>query len=408
MRIAYLVGEFPSLSETFILNQIIGLLEKNCQVDIYGYEPSRTAKLHPDVTNYNLLNHTFYYKNLPKNYFIRLITAFWLFLINFYRAPLLLLRSLDFNQFGHQALSFRLFYAVIPFIGNNKEYDVIHCHFGHNGLLGMNLRHIGALQGPLVTTFHARDITQKLSELGEDAYDALFLESQFLLPISEHWQKKLQKLGCDPSKILVHHMGIDCQKFTFIPRKYDGQGKVEIVSIARLVQKKGIEYGIRAIAHLKKQGYSVRYSVIGNGELYDELNQLISELNLTDSIYLLGWKHQDELLEILNSAHILLAPSVTSSQGDQEGIPVALMEALAMGLPVVSTQHSGIPELVDDGISGYLVPEYDAEALAEKLACLIDEPQGWAEMGEAGRHRVEKDFNIDKLNTALFDVFRSI
>ena len=408
MKVAFLVGNFPTLSETFVLNQLTGLIDRNCQIDIYGYKPSEIEKVHPCVQEYNLLERAFYYETIPKNYFFRLIKALWLFFSQGYKAPLLLLRSINVCQFGHQALSLRLLYAVMPFLGRDTTYDIVHCHFGHNGLLGMNLRKIGALQGKLVTTFHAQDITQKLSELGDHAYDNLFIEGELLLPISQHWQTKLLSLGGDPNKIVVHHMGIDCQKFTFIPRNYHPQERVRIVTVARLVEKKGVEYGIRAISTLKRQGYAVQYSVIGDGKLHNELNQLVIELELADCIQLLGWKQQDELLDIMNSAHILLAPSVTSCLGDQEGIPVALMEALAMGLPVVSTQHSGIPELVDDGVSGYLAPERNAEALAEKLAYLIDHAQHWEKMGRAGRDRVEKDFNIEYLNTNLLNIFSEL
>ncbi|WP_299486455.1 glycosyltransferase [Acaryochloris sp. IP29b_bin.137] len=408
MKIAYLVGDFPSLSETFILNQITGLIDRGCQIDIYGHKPTPTAKIHACVLNYRLLEHTYYYEALPHNYVLRLLKALLLYLKHSFTAPLLLLKSLNVQQFGRQALSLRLFYAAISCLDHKATYDVIHCHFGHNGLLGMNLRTIGALQGKIITTFHARDITQKLSELGEHAYDQLFLESQLILPISQHWQAKLYQLGCSAHKIQVHHMGIDCQKFTFIPRQYNQEGTVNIISVARLVEKKGIEYGIRSIQCLKRLGYQVHYLVIGDGDLYDDLRQLIIDLNLDEEISLLGWKSQDELLEMMNSAHIFFAPSVTSAQGDQEGIPVALMEAMAMGLPVVSTQHSGIPELVDQGISGYLAPERDVKVLAEQIAHLIDESEDWPKIGRAGRLKVETDFNIDQLNAVLYDLCKNL
>lgn len=404
MKIAYLVGDFPSLSETFILNQITGLIDRGCQIDIYAHKPTTTAKVHACVLNYSLLEHTYYYEALPRNYILRLLKAMWLYLNHSFKAPLLLLKSLNFQQFGRQALSLRLFYATISCLDHATTYDVIHCHFGHNGLLGMNLREIGALQGKMITTFHARDITQKLSELGEHAYDQLFLKSQLILPISQHWQAKLCQLGCPTHKIHVHHMGIDCQTFTFIPRQCNQESTVNIISVARLVEKKGIEYGIRSIQCLKQLGYHVHYSVIGDGDLYDELRQLIIDLNLGEEISLLGWKSQDELLEVMNSAHIFFAPSVTSFQGDQEGIPVALMEAMAMGLPVVSTQHSGIPELVDQGISGYLAPERDVTELAKQISHLIDISEDWPTIGKAGRLKVETDFNIDQLNAILYDL----
>jgi len=111
---------------------------------------------------------------------------------------------------------------------------------------------------------------------------------------------------------------------------------------------------------------------------------------------------------MLAEAHILMAPSVTAADGDEEGIPNTLKEAMAMGIPVISTLHAGIPELVADGISGFLVPERDAAALADRLRRLVDHPETWAAMGRAGRVRIDSDFDIDRLNDQLLDLYKGM
>jgi colanic acid/amylovoran biosynthesis glycosyltransferase len=125
-------------------------------------------------------------------------------------------------------------------------------------------------------------------------------------------------------------------------------------------------------------------------------------------VKLLGWKQQQEITELLAQAHIYMAPSVTSRNGDREGIPVSLMEAMACGMPILSTMHSGIPELVEHGRSGFLVPERDADALAEKLSYLLENPEIWQEMGVAGRACVEQYYNIHRLNGQLVDVYQKL
>lgn len=137
----------------------------------------------------------------------------------------------------------------------------------------------------------------------------------------------------------------------------------------------------------------------------DRLEHFMSELEVENRVELLGWKAQNEVIEILNQSHLLLAPSVTGRKGDQEGIPVAIMEAMAMGLPVISTQHSGIPELVEDGVSGFLVPERDADAIAEKLAALMENPDLCLRMGKAGRSCVETHYSIKQLTQQLIDIY---
>jgi colanic acid/amylovoran biosynthesis glycosyltransferase len=147
---------------------------------------------------------------------------------------------------------------------------------------------------------------------------------------------------------------------------------------------------------------------VGDGILRNALTTQIEKLKLGGSIRLLGWKSQEEIVELLKQADILLAPSITGNDGDEEGIPTTIMEAFALGLPVISTQHSGIPELVQDGQSGFLVPERDADALAQKLECLIKEPEKRHAMGRNGRTFVEQHHDIDQLNDQLVKIYQQL
>lgn len=183
---------------------------------------------------------------------------------------------------------------------------------------------------------------------------------------------------------------------------------VRIVTTGRLTGKKGIEYGIRAVAKLLKAGRNIRYDIIGDGPLKENLERLIEHLGVGSAVRLLGWKQQQEIIEILTEAQLFVAPSVTSKEGDQDAPVNVLKEAMAMGIPVIGTRHGGIPELVEDYVSGLLVPERDSESLADKLDYLLDHPQVWLAMGRAGRLRVEQDYDINKLNDHLFDIYRQL
>lgn len=407
MRIAFLVGEFPSVSETFILSQIVGLIELGHHVDIYASRSATLAKIHPDVETYNLCTHTYYHPRVPQHYIGRFLKVLILLIPYLIKYPLITLNSLNFWRYKRYALSLRLFYDMTPFLDQNlPHYDAILCHFGGNGLKGMVLRELGAIHGKLCTTFHGLDISGYLQEAGESVYDRLFQTGDLFLPISDRWKQRLLTLGCDSKKMQVHHMGIDVQQFTFRPRQLQPNQPVRILTVARLVEKKGVEYGIRAIAQLSQQYPNLLYTIVGDGPLREQLTQLIAELNIGDRVQLLGWKQQDEVVEILHHAALLLAPSVTAADGDQEGIPVALMEAMAMGLPVISTQHSGIPELVEHGISGLLAPERDVVALAQQIHYLIDHPEIWQVLSCAARLKVEREYNIQPLNQRLVELLQ--
>jgi colanic acid/amylovoran biosynthesis glycosyltransferase len=405
MKIAFFVTYFPALSETFILNQITGLIERGHQVDIYADDSRKELKVHPDVEKYSLIERT-YYNKIPTNNFLRLLNGIGLLLANFHKNPVVLLRSLNFFKYGNNAISLRLLYMTILIQHHKQSYDIIHCHFGYNGLVGVILRDIGAIKGKIITTFHGIDVTNYVKIKGERAYDLLFQLGDLFLPISELWKRRLIELGCN-GNIIVHRMGIDCNKFNFTARKLRANGVVQIVTIARLTEKKGVEYAIRAVAKLAKSKTNLNYTIVGDGPLKESLQQLIQELSVDPIVTLVGWKHQLEIIDILKNSDIMLAPSVTSKNGDREGIPVVLMETMAMGLPIVSTVHSGIPELVENGVSGFLVPEKDVDALAEKLNYLVENPEIWNKMGAAARAFVEEHYNINKLNDKLVEIYSS-
>ena len=408
MKIAFIVGKFPSLSETFILNQITGLIDRGHEVDIYAMPPTDRERVvvHPDVEKYDLLKRT-YYRNLPSSKLWRLTKAVSTIMKNIYKHPLPILKSLNIFRFGRRATSLWMLYQIFPFL-DKEPYDIIQCHFGHIGYLAILVKEIGAIKGKVVTTFHGADIATQLTVQPAEYCGDLFQKGDLFLPISERWKDGIIKLGCDKEKIIVHRMGIDTKRFapTSCQNKYNG--KIHLLTVARLVEKKGIEYGIRAVSKILKEHPNVEYKIVGEGELENCLKKLINDLKVNENVKLLGRKQQEEIIELMQHEDIMLAPSITSSEGDQEGIPVSLMEALAMGLPVVSTQHSGIPELVQNGKFGFLVPERDADALADKLEYLIEHPELRREMGQLGRQYVQENYDIDKLNDRLVCIYQKL
>ncbi len=215
-----------------------------------------------------------------------------------------------------------------------------------------------------------------------DLYQTLFREGDLFLPVSHSLKRLIIQLGCDEEKIVVLPSGINCQNLPSSPRNSQQGEPIRVITIARLVEKKGIAYAIQAIDKIVKSGKSIQYSIIGDGELRGDLERLIEEKDLKEYVQLLGWKSHEEVIRLLQDAHILIAPSVTAKDGDQEGIPNAIKEAMALGLPVIGTQHSGIPEIVEDGVSGFLVEERDADALADRLSYLIDHSEQWARIWE--------------------------
>ena len=399
MKIAFIVGMFPALSATFIQNQVTGLLDAGFDVRIFAGKNPKESKVHPDFLKYRVGERIRYF-SIPLNKALRILKAMALFLLYFPKAPGKLLKSLNVIKYGKEALSLNLFYHLIPFLGKRNKFDIIHCHFGPNGTIGAYLRELG-IEGKIITTFYGYDLTSYPLEEGPGVYKKLFAGGDLFLPICGYFKQKLIDYGCETGKIRVHPVGIDLEKYRFSERRIQPGGTVNILTVGRLCEKKGFEYGIRAIATLSRNFKNIRYLIAGDGPLRENLFSLTAELNIRQYVEFVGPVDQEELVVLYEKSQLFLLPSVTARDGDQEGTPTVLLEAQAMGLPVVSTRHSGIPEITADGQSGFIVPEKDTGALCERLTYLLSHPGLWPEMGGKGRAFIEKHFDIQTLNRQL-------
>jgi len=278
-----------------------------------------------------------------------------------------------------------------------ESCQLIHAHFGPMGVYGTQLKARTGL--PLVTTFHGYDATG-LPRRRPKTYQRLFAEGDLFLACSEALRKQLLSLGCPEDRLRVLHIGIDLDQIPFREREPGPDGTVNILMVGRLVEKKGLPYALRAFNSVRLHHRQATLTIIGEGPERKAVETLRRELNLSE-VRLLGAQPHDVVLSEMERAHIFLQPSVTAANGDTEGIPATLMEAQAAGLPVVSTWHAGIPELVVDGQSGYLASERNAHALAEYLRHLIEHPELWGPMGRAGRAIVEERFNRRRQSAIL-------
>ncbi len=362
LRIALLAGCFPKLSETFVLQQICCLLALGHDVRIFSFDRPREAVFHPEVKRLDLLARTTYMKG-PKHVKTRV-------------------RALGRKLSRKPA----------------EKFDAIVCHFGPIGEYGRALRDLGFIDGKLAVFFHAYDLTAWFKRHPRDYYAKLFAEADLLLPISKHWKSLLVRLGAPPDKLRVRHMGVDCASLPFSTRELAPGEPLRLLSVARLIEKKGIGYALAALALAQQQlPRPFEYHVVGEGPLRAQLESEAEALGLEDRVRFHGPLDSASVQALMQSMHGFLAPSVTAADGDMEGIPVALMEAMAQGLPVISTRHSGIPELVRDGDTGWCVPERDTEALAAALVEWASAPGGWSEMTRRARSVVEAEFDMPTL-----------
>lgn len=407
MRVAYLTALFPVLSEIPFLNQIVGLLERGHQVDVYADAPQPGGAFHPDVERLGLQALTRYPLRWPRARLERWRAAARVVLAHRGRDRRTLLRTLDPSLFWHRAWTLDQLRRTARFLPV-RPYDISYCAFGMDAPHALRLRRLGVLHGALVVAFRGADTTKYVARRGPRVYARTFRDARLLLPVCDFLGRRLVELGAPAERVVVHRTGIDLRRWPYRERHPDRGGRLRLVSVGRLVEKKGVAHVLRAIRILEDRGVEVDYRVFGDGPLRDRLTALADDLRIADRVSFQGRREQGAVREGLDRADALVAASVTAADGDEEGIPNVLKEAMASGMPVVATRHAGIPELVEDGVSGWLVPERDAVALAAALERLAREPGSWAAMGRAGRDRIEREYDIDRLNDRLVEMLHHL
>lgn len=279
--------------------------------------------------------------------------------------------------------------------------QLIHAHFGTQAVYALPYKR--ALNIPLLTTFHGQDATRSLDSIARDRRPGWVLFRRYLKELQENGERFLAvsgyvrdcllERGFPPERTEVHHIGIDVERFQFVDSMVQSRPP-RIITVCRLVDKKGTDYLIRAFAVLAQRVPDVELRVIGDGPLRSSLNRLIADLGIAPNVQLLGALPHHRVQDELAQAHVFALPSVTAGDGSSEGLPISILEAMAVGIPVAATCHSGIPEAILDEETGLLVPERDVEALAVALQRLLQDSDLTRRLRQRARVRVETEFSI--------------
>ncbi len=405
MKVAFLISSFPTISETFILNQIAGFIDNDIEVVIYASKNNNLKKEHADIPKYKLkelVNYTHQSIGII-NSTLELLKKL---MYGFIKYPVKTVKSLNFIKYGISVFNFKLFYYTIAFLNSETDFDFVIAHFGPNGLIAAQLKVNKVISSKVGVFFHGFDLSNYLCNKKENIYDLVFKTASIILPISNYWKKKLIEMGCPENKIHVHHMGINPDKFTYKKRIYNN--KLNLITVARFVEKKGIRYALKALKGLKIDGYcNFKYIIVGDGPLRKKHEAYVHENGLIKKITFTGWASKEKVLALLEKQDILLAPSCQAKDGDMEGIPVSIMEAMAKGLIVISTKHSGIPELVTDQESGILLEERNSKQITRALKSLIENKSLWEDLSLNARKKIIESFNIKKLNLRLIELLNN-
>lgn len=265
---------------------------------------------------------------------------------------------------------------------------------------------IRAWPKPSVVSFHGADVLVDMEKPAYrqatkqmlDAATRVFVRSASL-------QRAVIELGCEENKIDIVRTGIPLEEFPFRERELPANGEWRFLQASRLVQKKGLATTLHAFTQFLGHYPRATLTIAGAGPMREELQELTRKLKINDRVALPGFLAADKLREIYYVSHIFLHPSETGSDGNQEGIPNAMLEAMATGLPVFATDHGGIPEAIENGVSGILVPERDYEALSQALLKAVQDRDLLARLARNGADAVAQKFDQQNQIRRLEEIY---
>lgn len=386
MHIAIIVSKFPTTSETFIFQQVTGLIRAGHHVQVFTARPENSETAASMIGYLPPKTITYWGSKASR--------------VTEIPPPTLLTPRRWMRR--------RRAVRELPLLISPRSFDAILCHFGTVGLMAVRLRAFGLIDGPIATIFHGNDVSAIPARLGTNCYAELLESGELFLPISQHWRDRLLSMGAPPDRTLVQHLGIDTDRIAFSPTKPRAQ-PFRLLTIARLVEKKGIEYALRAVQGLHREThFRLHYDIVGTGPLEENLRRLSVELGLQDYVTFRGAMDHATTLNTLRSTDLFILPSVTGQDSDMEGIPVALMEAMASGAPVISTMHSGIPELVPKENHFCLAPEREPNHLKAILRELCADTESWSGIAKRNRNRIESVFSENAQLSLLEDRLQGI
>ena len=394
--VGYVVRKFPVLSETFILNEMLALEAKGVEVHVFPLAPTRDPRFHDGLCR---LQATIHYvpglgdhrsllryarrqaKRNPRRYWRRLLGVLAT------GRPSLLWRFLQASYVAERA--------------RKVGVQHLHAHFANRTTtVAQQASHLIGV--PFSFTAHAFDVFRGADER---VIERKMADARFTATVSEYNVGFLQALanGSRPRIELVRN-GIDMDRFA--PAEATPGGPFTILAVARLVEKKGLPILIDACRILRDRGLDFRCEIVGKGRMRAELERMIRAAKLRDRVQLLGPLPQQEIVGRYHRAHVVTLPAIVGSDGNREGLPVSIVEALASGVPVVSTPVTGIPEAVRDGVNGLIVPEGDPVALAEALERLMTEPELLDRLRSAARESVRAEYEQGHTASRLVELFR--
>ncbi len=408
-RIAYVVKRFPRLSETFIINELAALRRAGIGVEVFSLKPPEPQQQTELLAS---LDVPVWY--LPQRSQLGRLSLEYRNYRQEERSGSSLAHEVEGVAVSPypgkkpiQAMTLQLQAAVLGVLTQSRGFDHLHAHFASDAA---TVAMLASRQNGLSFSFtaHAKDIYHSYSDPEQDRVflRRKLLEARFVVTVSDYNRRYLLELSQGRAEVHRIYNGVDLQRLSppAAPRK-----QRLIVAVGRLVEKKGFRYLVEACGRLARQGQPFECVLIGEGPERAALEKAIAAYGIEDRVRLLGALPQQAVLQWIRRATVFVLPCVISQSGDRDGLPTVLLESLALATPAVSTPVAGIPEIIEEGVSGWLTPPGNGHALAETLREILSMPEEARRIvGERARQRAERLFDLHRNVTQLAELFASL
>ena len=405
LKVAYIMSRFPKLTETFILYEMLAMQKEGVEVEVYPLLREKTEEMHPEAISFVQAAHFQPFISLPIlranfHFLFRKPGAYWGALWTLLRA--------NWGSFRFLSGALGIFPKSVLFARQMQAQgiDHVHAHFAsHPAAAGFIIHRLVGI--PYSFTAHGSDLHRDRHMLNEKV-----AEAAFVVAISTY-NKELIISECRGNyreKVIVIHCGVNTSVFQYRPGNTHLESEnqpYQIICVGTLHEVKGQAYLIQACRKLQDKGIDFQCHFVGDGPDREALLKLAEDEGIAAKLCFHGQQKQAAIARLLQDVDVLVAPSVPTSDGRREGIPVVLIEAMSSGVPVIASNISGIPELVVDGSTGLLVPARDVLGLVEALEQYYREPALRQRLGQAGRQKVVEEFDLYKNALSLVERIRS-
>jgi colanic acid/amylovoran biosynthesis glycosyltransferase len=404
MRVAALMETFPAWSETYILWHISELVRAGEDVSIFPSTRGQASVVQPEVSELRLLERVI----APEHSAVERRAVLRALGRSLRRHPLSTLRLAREVATARDARGWTQSLSHLALPGRvPARFDVLHAYFGPAGRRAASLRAIGALKGALVTSFLGFDANVLGARLGGRYYADLFERAEVIGVSSEFMRRKLLALGAPEARLIKLPLGLPLSRFEFRSKPYAG-GPLRLISVGRLAEVKGFAWGLRGIALAVARGYDVKLDIVGDGPLKQELLAETAALRLGDHVTFHGALPAEATRRLVHDADVALYSGVRARDGAEEALGGAVLEAQAMGLPVIASDVGGVCEGLLPDSSGIVVPPESPEAIAAAIEQLLARAAEWPEMARRGRQHIEESFDSARLHGRWLALYRQI